>query len=133
MNQQGLANAVANRRARIQRGKRVLKDDLHFAAQRFQLRAFRYGNVAIFKFDGAAGRVQQADQQPAHRRFAATRFAHQSQRFAAFHDKADVLNGLHLRHRAHQHAAAHGKILNQVFDFNQDLGQIHSSHHSSLV
>jgi len=80
VHQQALAHALADRHARVERGIRVLEDDLHVATQRFELAAVQLEHVLALEEHPAAGGRRQAQDGAAHGGLAAARFAHQAER-----------------------------------------------------
>jgi hypothetical protein len=77
VHQQRLAHDVAREHARIERGERVLEDDLHLPPVGPELTLGQTGNVGAVHFHGAAGRLDQAQHGAAGRRLAAARLADQ--------------------------------------------------------
>ena len=77
-----LGDDVAGRHARIERGERVLEDDLHLPAVGPQLGLAQMRDVAAVDPDAAAGRLDQPQDRAADRRLAAAGFADQAERLA---------------------------------------------------
>src|SRR6266851_2033185 len=90
-----LTDDIASRHAWIERGKRVLEDDLHRAPMRTQFGFSEIGNVAAVDPDAAAGRLDQAQDAPRDRRFAATGFADKPERFSDANRKTDTVHRVH--------------------------------------
>ena len=109
----------ADGHAGIQGAERILKDDLHIAAELPQRRARAVGDVFAAKVNRAARRFVQAQQRAADRRFAAAAFADESQRFAGLDGERDVIHGVDVSHHALQQPLPHRKVLFQVADFQQ--------------
>ncbi len=79
---QRLRHDVAGRHARIERGERILEDDLHLRPQRAQLRLGEMGDVASAERMRAGGRLDQPQDRASDRRLAAAGLAHQPERLA---------------------------------------------------
>ena len=77
----------------IQAGIRVLENHLNAFAHGLGIVRFE-GRMRVFtiKREATPGGLVQAHQQTGHRTFAATRFAHQCQCFAAFNFKTDAID-----------------------------------------
>ena len=114
MHQQRLHDGKADGDARVQRGKRVLEDELDIAAQPLQRAGGQVANVLPAKLDHAALAFDQAQQRAAGGRFAATRFADQRQRFAGPDVKADFFNRVNAACNTAQKPAAHIKASHQI-------------------
>ena len=77
-----LGHDVAGRHARIERGERVLKDDLHLPAVGPQLGLAQMRDVAAVDLDAAVGRLDQPQDGAPDGGFAAAGFADQAERLA---------------------------------------------------
>ena len=90
---QGLAHNVFHGPPRIEAGIRVLENHLNALAHGLGIARLK-SRVRILSIKGqtAACGLIQAHQQARHRAFAATRFAHQSQSFAALNFKAHAIH-----------------------------------------
>src|ERR1051325_6629954 len=95
MYHQRLANDAANFHARVKRSVRVLKHDLHLATQFTHFSFIEREHIAPFETDLAAGWFDQSQQAATNRRFAASRFAYQTESFTTENFKR------HAVHRAH--------------------------------
>ncbi len=82
MHAQRLADDVACRHARVERGERVLEDDLHLPAIGAQLRLAEMRDVGAVDLDAARGRLDQAQDRAADCGFAAAGFTDQRERLA---------------------------------------------------
>src|SRR5882757_7310053 len=89
------ADDIAGGHARIERGERILEHDLHRAPMRTQFRLAERRDVLAVQFDGAAGWLDQPQHGPCHRRFTATGFTDQPQRFAGAYGKTDAIDRMH--------------------------------------
>ena len=121
---QPLADAVPDRRARVERRVRVLEDDLHPAAEGPQRRRRRACVMSSpsKRMVPAVG-LDEAQDEAADRGLAAARLAHQAQRLAAPDDEVHAVDGPDLRDRALEHAAPDGEGLGQAADLDQRLGR----------
>ena len=93
-----LCDDVGDAPARVQARIRILENHLHAAARapqrrRIRRRAFAGDNVSAVANDAARG-CMESDDQPRDRRFAATRFADEPERFTAVERKIDAIDGL---------------------------------------
>ena len=114
MDAQPLADAVADRRARVERRVRVLEDDLHPPPVGLQRGALERGDVRAVEDDRAGRRVDEPQQQPADGRLAAARLADEAERLAAPDLEAHAVDGLDLADRPLQDAARDREVLDQV-------------------
>ena len=128
-----LGDDALQRHPRVQRGERVLEDDLHLGADELHLLVVQLidahrAQVWIVERDLSAGRLKQAQDRAAGGRLAAAAFAHQSQGLALLDVKADPVHRLDMAdHFSHQ-AAVDGKVLFQVLDLEQDVVSFHIGH-----
>ncbi len=108
------ADDLANRHSRIERGVGVLKDHLHFRAQRTQLPRRQTGQLRAVEHDPAAGRRDELQKGLGHRGLATAGFADQRQRAARRQRERDAIDRAHLPDRALQETAPdremHGEI-----------------------
>ena len=119
---QPLADAVADRRARVEAGVRVLEDDLHPPPVRLEGRALDRGQVRAVEGDRARRRLDEAQQQPPDRRLAAARLADEPERLAAPDLEAHAVHGLDHADGALQDAAPDREVLDQVLDLDERAG-----------
>ncbi len=82
VDQQRLGDDRFNAHARIERGERVLEDDLHVTAKAAKLCAGCRKDVLAVEGDGAGGGFDEAENHPAQSGLAAAGFADQAKRFA---------------------------------------------------
>jgi hypothetical protein len=111
VHEQAERHRVVDRHARIQRGVRVLKDELHVPAQPLQARPARRAQILAEERDGARIGLEQAENQPGQGRLAAPGFADDAQRLLRLHGERDVVHRPHPRLRPEEKAAADGKVL----------------------
>jgi hypothetical protein len=114
MHQQRLHDRVAHRHARVERGERVLEDELDVAAQRLHVLLGQLEDVAAVELDGAALALDQAQQRAAGGRLAAARFTDQRQRLARMQVEAQLLHRMHAARDAAEEAAAQVEARDQV-------------------
>ena len=126
---QRLADDRADRHPRVQRGERVLEDDLHIAAKRAERLALEPGDAAAFEPYLARGRLDQPQDAAPGGRFAAAGFPDQPQRLAGADLEADVVDRVHLLARTGEHAAPGREILHQVADAQQRFGHGRTAPH----
>ena len=107
--------------AGIQRSVGILEDDLHVAAQGFELGSVELEDVAAVEVGGPGGRIDQPQHGAPDGRLAAAGFADQAERLALLDAETHIVNGLDLVHDAVQDAGAHGKVLCQMFDPHQGV------------
>ena len=96
VNPQQLAHDVARRHARIERGIRVLEDDLHLAAHRAHVGLAEIGHVAAVEADRALGRVDQPEHGAPDGGLAAAGLADQPERLAGADMEAHAIDGIDL-------------------------------------
>ena len=116
---QALADAVADRRAWVEAGVRVLEDDLHPPPVRLQRGALDLGDVLAIEQDGARRRVDEAQEQPSDRGLAAARLADEAERFAATDLEADAVHGLDEADLPLEDPAVDREVLHEVLDLDQ--------------
>src|SRR5439155_23277839 len=127
VNDQGFADDRADIHARIERGIRVLKDDLDVAAQQAEFAGPELPDILAFKMNLARGRFDQAKHAASGGGFAATGFADQAKRFAAVDMKIDAVHRMHTAGALAEQAALERKFLGEVLDPEQRLA------HGTLV
>ncbi|GFJ80642.1 hypothetical protein Phou_048220 [Phytohabitans houttuyneae] len=103
---------------RVQRGVRVLEDDLQVLPQQPQPAPPDAADVPPLEDDPAAGRLQQAHEHPPRGRLATARLADEPERLAARHLEVDPVDG------AHQAAPTYRKVLGQPFHLEQRAGPL---------
>ena len=90
-----LGDDLADGHARIERGVRVLEDDLHLLAHGDHRLAVEPGDVHVLEADLASGGVVETQHQAAERGFSTTRLAHEAQRLARPDVDRHVVDGAH--------------------------------------
>ena len=122
MDPNGLADDLADRHARIERGVGVLKDDLQRLAVRLEIATFELGDRLAFEADLALRRVLELQDDAPERGLAATGFADEADCLSREHRQVDVLQRLDLPLRAEEAAGRYGKIFVQPFDLDDGRG-----------
>ena len=90
-----LGDDVLDRHARIERAERVLEDDLHLAPHRPHALGVQALDRLALEADGAAGRLDQADQHAPGGGLAAARLADEAERPAARDREIDAVDRAH--------------------------------------
>ena len=119
MQPQRLAQHGTDSHARIERGVRVLEDDLQAAAARAHLVGVERQQVLALEAHGAFRRLDQPQHQPADGRLAAARLAHDGERLAFFDVEVDTVDGAHLGADARKGTALHREVLHQSLNVEQ--------------
>ena len=119
MDEQRLADDLADRHARVERSVGVLEDDLHVPSQGSQRAAGHRGDVLALEQDLAGRRFDQLHDESAGRGLAAAGFAHEPQDLALGDRKTDAVDGLHLSGDPGQDALTDREVLLQIFNFDQ--------------
>ena len=88
----GLGNDLVDRLLGVERGIRILEDDLHILAHVPHLGFRELGDILSFKEHLAGGRLNETKNGPARRGLAAAGLADQPQRLAALQVEADVVD-----------------------------------------
>jgi hypothetical protein len=89
----GLGHDLADREARVDRGERVLVDQLDVASHPAQLVTVERQEVLSLQGDAASVGLDEPQEDPRQRRLARARFAHQTVRFTWRDGEVDVLDG----------------------------------------
>ena len=97
-----LLHDLRNTHARIQRGVRILEDDLEFAPARSQCCALQPEQIDAIEFDASARHGHQRSTPFADRGLAAPRLADQRQRATGGDSEGHAIHGLHLSYHAAQ-------------------------------
>src|SRR4051812_26082564 len=90
---ESFADDVRDSEARIERGVRVLKDDLETAAAAPQFAGLKRGKVLALKQNRTGGWLDKLDDGAAEGGFAATAFADEPDGFSGGDVEADVIHG----------------------------------------
>jgi hypothetical protein len=91
-----LAERLAHRQPRVQRGERVLEDVLRAATEAAQVAAVHAEDALAVEERVALGRLLHAQERAAGGRLAAPRLAHQPQRLAAAQEERHAVHRLHV-------------------------------------
>src|SRR5665647_2111321 len=114
-----LADDVAHAHARIQRGVRVLEDDLHVAAQPLHLRPRGSHDVDTLEGDRAGRRRDEPQHGAPRGGLAAAALADQTQGLALLDREADAVDGVDLAGGALEDPRPDGEVLLQPLDLEQ--------------
>jgi len=114
-----LGHDVADPHAWVERGERILEDDLHVLAQPLGTPAVLARDLLALEPDLAACGRHQADQRPPQGRLAAARLAHEADRFAGGDLEVDTIDRVNLGDDALEDALADRKVGLQVADLDQ--------------
>src|SRR5580698_9543650 len=114
MDAEWFADDIAGRHARIERGERILEDDLHRTPMRPQLGFPEPGDIAAIEPDGAAGWFDQTQNAARDRRLAAAGFSDKSEGFPDAKRKTHTVHGVHGADLAAEDAAPHRIFLDEV-------------------
>src|SRR5215470_4213486 len=119
---QRLRQVGADAHARIERGERVLKYDLHLAPEGAELLPAAAQEVAAVQPHAASGRLDQPQDEARRRRLAAAALADETESFSPGEGEADAVDGLQRRSRAAEEGAALDRErLRQAGDLEQRL------------
>ena len=113
---QRLADQPADGVARVERGERVLEDDLHLPPQRPQRVALQRGDVLPLEPHVARGGLDQAHHAAPRGGFAAAGLAHHAERLAGCDIETDAVHRVHLAGHPRHHAAADREVLLEPAD-----------------
>ena len=126
---QCLADDGADGHARIERGERILEDDLHVAAQPLQRAAIERGNVPALEPYLARGGFDQPQDAAPGGRLATPRFAYYSERLSGSEVEAHPVDRMHALHFAREDATLHREMLDQIAHAQQRIA--HGSTHAT--
>src|SRR6266568_9688212 len=105
-----LLHRLSHRVARVQRGERLLKDELHPSPKPAQLVLLERGDVSPVELDSAGGWLDQAEEAAADGRLPGTAFADEAERLAPSDREGDIVD------RCDELALLEGKVLDERFD-----------------
>src|SRR4029077_16319283 len=108
---QRLTDDVAGRHTRVQRGKRILEDNLHLASVRPQRGLTQPSDVLTVEPDRARSRLDQPQDRPRHGRLAAAAFADEPQGFPLVDRKADTVDRIDVSGGTAKQAFLYRKVL----------------------
>ena len=91
---QRVSDQLGHTESGVQRGKRVLENDLHVFAQGLAPFPLGGGNIFPVKIDFPGGGVQKTQNHPAQRGFAAARFTHDTQCLSLLHAEGHIIDGV---------------------------------------
>jgi hypothetical protein len=116
---QALADAVTDRRPRVQARIGVLEDDLHPPSIRLERGALDRRDVRSIELDPARRGVEEPQDHPPDRGLAAARLAHQAEGLAAADLEADPVDRLDRPDLTLQDPAADREMLDEVCDLDE--------------
>jgi hypothetical protein len=111
-----LADDVAHRHARVERGHRVLEDDLDARAHSLQRPGRERMDVLALEQDAPCRRPLQREDKPRQRRLARARLAHDAEAFAPLHREAHPVERADRRAARAEPCARRGVVLDDVLD-----------------
>ena len=114
MDPQPLADALPDRRPRVERGVRVLEDDLHPPPVRLEFAALDRRDVGSVELDRAGRGLDQPQQQPPDRGLARARLANEPERLAATDLEAHAGHRLDDGDRPVEEPAPDREVLDEV-------------------
>src|SRR6266700_2037621 len=123
MDFQWLGNNLFHSHARVERSKRVLKDDLHVAAQPTQLGRRRAQNVLVVEAYAPGGWLDQTQDHPSQRGLATARLADQPERLTGLDIQRHPVDRAYLALGFAEHAVVGLVDLDQVADGEQGHGR----------
>ena len=120
VNHQRFADDIFHIHAGIKRPERVLKNDLHVAAQAAHLTVAGRKQVAAFKAHAAGSRLDQPQHQAAQSAFSRSRFADQAESFAGVNVERNIVHGADFSFSASpEHRLAQGENFRQIANLNE--------------
>src|SRR3954453_12105477 len=119
VDREGLADDLPDGLARVQRRVRILEDHLHLTAQRTEVALRQVRDVAAVEDDLPGRRLEQAHDQPRRRRLPPPGLADDAEGLPLVDVERHVLDRVHDRVRAREHALLHGEVLRQVLELDE--------------
>ena len=114
MDHERFAHDVPDGHTRVERCVRVLKDDLHLAANRTHLAAFQRRDVTAVEDDLAGGGVRQLDQRAREGRLATARLADEPERLPGLDGEIDAVDGVDLADGALEDPGTDREVLDEM-------------------
>ena len=114
MNDEGLADDVADGHPRVERRVRILEDDLHLPADLAHLAALEARDVAAVEEDLARRGLRQLDQRARQGRLAAARLADEAERLSGLDGQVDAVDGVDLSDGALEDPGADREVLDEI-------------------
>jgi len=127
----GFANDLAGTHTRIERGKRILEDDLHLPPCFAQPRPVDGADVFSVKDDRSLGRIYQPHDRQGCGGFAGPTLSHKTEGFALRNGKTDAVNSMNARGSTEHAVSADFEMNLQVVDFQEGQSgfSCHVRHH----
>ena len=120
VNDERFGDDVLHAKARVERGERVLKDDLQVAPKAAHFAPVGCKQVATFEQNRAGSRLNQAQNQASERALAGAGFADQAQCLSAMNFERNVVDGANFTARfSAQSGVGVGENFREVADFQQ--------------
>jgi hypothetical protein len=119
-----LANDGADRHARVERGERILEDDLHPATQLPQTGGIERAHVGAVERDGARGGLDEPEDRAAGGGLAAPRLTDERERLAGRDVERYAVHGADLARDAAEHPVLDREVLDEVTNREQRLRRI---------
>ena len=123
---QRLCQDAADRHARVERGERVLEDDLHAPALRPQRGGIQRAEVLAFEVHAAGRRLDQPQYQPAERGLAAARLAHHAERLSGLEREVHAVHRLHGAAGTAEQPVPDSEVLGQPLHLEQRCAGAHA-------
>lgn len=111
---EGLADDVSDRHTRIQRGVRILEDDLDVTAQLAHLRSPEVGGVTPLEGDRPGGRWLEGHQQPSQGGLSAAGLPDDTEGLAGVEIEAHTVDGLDMADGVTHHPGLQRVMLGEV-------------------
>src|SRR5258708_35055174 len=115
----GFADDLFGRHARVQRSVRVLEDHLKLAAARAKFRTAQPADLFAGKKNVAGGWLDETDNRPAQRGFAATALPNHTKGFAGGHRQTHIIDSPDARLYAAEDAVFDREMDLEIFDVEQ--------------
>ena len=120
MNDQRLGDDVLHAETRIERGERILKNDLQIATQPAHFAAAGRQQIAAFEMYGAGSGLDQAKDEASQSALAGTGFPYETKRLTGVNVERNVIDRANLSARlAPKRRFAMREHLRQIADFKQ--------------
>src|SRR5262249_7173389 len=132
MNGERLADDRPNRHSWVQRGIRILKNDLHVAAFSTQVLFPKRQQISTIEPDNAGVGFVESQDGAVCRGFATPGFADEPKRFARIDGEADIVNRFYIRRRTSKDATVNRKILLKMLNAYERLGHVRHEYNGPL-
>jgi hypothetical protein len=119
MDFQRLTNNTPHCHTRVQRGIRILEDNLHLTTQSPHSTLVQVGDVLPLEIDRTVRRFNEPQDRAPSSRFSTTTFPYETQGFPFLQGKVDVINGVDIPDRFREHSPLDWEMLLQMLHFKQ--------------